>query len=386
MESDIRLDDKGNVLPPGMLLRGGVYYVRKEQGGIERKLSTGKRDFKSALRRYHEMMQELNNHGSGWTKPAIAVSAAEYWKQTYRPTYTVLKTPLPNSDPKDPKFRDDQLIVSFLATTDAKRPIDQYTKSMAQKWVNSRRRDTYVKSEGGEVHTIAEGTVTREISFLQAMFQQALEDGLIEKNPWKRIERENYVTKERVLTESEQEKLLSVLSPRYQRWVLFMVGTGLRLEEGRQMNPATDLSFDAFPRRWAQVTRKTRGRKKKVQKVPLIDPYILDVLQEQLTEDGDLWHQNQQRFREVLAQACERAGVEHISPHTLRHTFATRYLQSGGDIYVLSKILGHASVAITEKVYAHLLTEDLLLRSQNVRLGLAPVKPAKVLAFKEREA
>jgi site-specific recombinase XerD len=37
-----------------------------------------------------------------------------------------------------------------------------------------------------------------------------------------------------------------------------------------------------------------------------------------------------------------------LSPHTLRHTFAINFLQSGGDIYMLSRILGHSSVKTTE--------------------------------------
>ncbi len=40
--------------------------------------------------------------------------------------------------------------------------------------------------------------------------------------------------------------------------------------------------------------------------------------------------------------------------HDLRHTFAGLFLASGGDIFKLSKILGHSSVAITQHVYAHL--------------------------------
>lgn len=363
-------------LPPNMFLLGSVYYVKKQIRGRDVKKSTGKRDFKSALRRYHEIMQAWNDGESGWDNGPTP-TLADYWKD-YRAAYTVTKTPLPHSDPAAPSYRDDQLIVSPLAELGRYR-LDDITKSMCQRWANKRRRETYVRKAGGESHQIAEATVTREISFMQAVFQQAIEDGLIEKNPWKKVEREDYATKERVLSEGEQTRLESALTPRYQRWLLFMLGTGLRLEEARGIREAEDLDFT---NRWVQVTRKSRGLKKKVQRVPLVDDYLLDVLQEQLTEDGQLWHQNQQRFREVLQQAAERAGIDHISPHTLRHTFATRYLKGGGDIYVLSRILGHSSVATTEKVYAHLLTEDLLLRSQGVKLGL---RPAKVLPFK-REA
>ena len=56
-----------------------------------------------------------------------------------------------------------------------------------------------------------------------------------------------------------------------------------------------------------------------------------------------------------------------LTPHVLRYTFGTRWLQAGGDICKLSKILGHSSVAVTEAHYAHLLKEDLVAASRQVR-------------------
>ena len=365
-----------------MFYRNGVYYVRKKIRGIRQKMSTGKRDYKSALRRYHEIMKAWNDGESGWTDREAVPTFESYWKDHYRPAYTVNKTPVPRADPNNVRFQDDGLTASFLNTPFARRPMNAITKTMCQQWVNQRKKQTYTRQEGGELHTISAGTVRREITCLQAIFQQALEDGLIEKNPWKSIEREPYVIRERVLTAEEQTKLLAHLNPSYQRWVLFMLGTGLRLEEARGINPATDLNFSE---RWVRVTRKGRGVKKPVQDVPLIDEHLLDVLQEQLTEEGQLWPQTQPRFREALSQAAEKAGIEHLSPHSLRHTFGTRYLQGGGNIYHLSKILGHASVEMTEKVYAHLQQPDLLALSRHVKLGLREAVPAKVLPF-EREA
>src|SRR4029453_18691501 len=59
-------------------------------------------------------------------------------------------------------------------------------------------------------------------------------------------------------------------------------------------------------------------------------------------------------FRPFKA-AVLRAGVaKKLRLHDLRHTFAGLFLASGGDIFKLSKILGHSSVAITQQVYAHL--------------------------------
>ena len=46
-------------------------------------------------------------------------------------------------------------------------------------------------------------------------------------------------------------------------------------------------------------------------------------------------------------------GIERLGVHALRHTFATRVLESGMDARTLSEILGHAKVALTLQLYAH---------------------------------
>jgi len=56
----------------------------------------------------------------------------------------------------------------------------------------------------------------------------------------------------------------------------------------------------------------------------------------------------------VFAKDVARAMVRRIKFHELRKTFASNFMMGGGDIYVLSKILGHSSIEVTQRNYAHL--------------------------------
>ncbi len=64
-----------------------------------------------------------------------------------------------------------------------------------------------------------------------------------------------------------------------------------------------------------------------------------------------------QQIHETMVKAGEMPKEQKCTVHCLRHTFATRFVEAGGDITVLQHLLGHSSLAMTSDLYSHCLLE-----------------------------
>jgi integrase len=216
---------------------------------------------------------------------------------------------------------------------------------------------------------IGNATINTLFAALSAAYSYFIEQGWCSENPLRFI-RDLEVAERPFLwlqSAGEVQKLLSACNDNIRTLVAVLVGTGMRLDEALHLM-WTDVDLQ---HRVIHVHRGRRGAPKsgRLRHVPIFDS-VLTVLREMKLAKGAntlLWPGAKlDKFDEQLPRnktsvfrpfkaAVLRAGVaKKLRLHDLRHTFAGLFLASGGDIFKLSKILGHSNVAITQQVYAHL--------------------------------
>ena len=86
-------------------------------------------------------------------------------------------------------------------------------------------------------------------------------------------------------------------------------------------------------------------------------------------------HRGRRYFQRRLSDLYDRANIDRITPHQLRHYFATHALSNGADVKAVSQFLGHADVTITLKIYHHVTPKavrEVINGKVNVRWELDP--------------
>jgi integrase/recombinase XerD len=218
-------------------------------------------------------------------------------------------------------------------------------------------------------------TVARRLSVIRQFYRFLLSERLREDDPASTLDAPKLGRPlPKVLSRAEVDRLIEASrgkagdGGRMATLLEILYGTGLRVSE------LVTLPLSAVER--DPTVLVVRGKGSKDRMVPLSDPAraaIAAWLQVRggLLTDGEksrylfpsrgrAGHLTRQRFAQLLKESALAAGIDpaRVSPHVLRHAFASHLLEGGADLRSVQLMLGHADIATTQ-IYTHVLDEKL---------------------------
>ncbi|PYS49216.1 MAG: tyrosine recombinase XerC [Acidobacteria bacterium] len=221
-------------------------------------------------------------------------------------------------------------------------------------------------------------SVARKLAALRTFFQFLVREGVVELNPAKlvstpRLEKKLpvHLSVEDAIRFIETPDTETDLGKRDRAILELLYGTGVRVSELTKL----DMSDIDFKEKLIRVT----GKRRKQRIVPFGDPALHALLNyltvrnaflqsapmdERDTQAVFLNYQGTRITTRSVGRMVDKyitqcAGLHNISPHALRHSFATHLLDSGADLRDIQELLGHARLSTTQ-IYTHVSMEKLI--------------------------
>ncbi len=202
-------------------------------------------------------------------------------------------------------------------------------------------------------------SIVRTLSALRGLFNYLLLDGKIAASPLEGVDTPKFRPPiPRVLTEDEMSELIHLpgdekLGIRDRTIIELMYATGLRVSEVIRLKKS-DINLDG-----GFVI--AMGKRSKERIVPL-GSYSRDAIKAYLDSEkppGQFLFPNRKGgmiTRQAIWKIIRKYGLQlhrgHVSPHTIRHTFATHLLEGGADLRSVQVLLGHEDISTTQ-IYTH---------------------------------
>lgn len=214
-------------------------------------------------------------------------------------------------------------------------------------------------------------TINRHISTLKSFFKYLLGEHYIKDNPMSLVSGPKLDKKlPKVLYYEELEKLLNieedndVISLRNNLILELLYSTGIRVSE------LVNIKINDIDRHNTQINIFGKGSK---ERVVIYGKVCEDKLKKYLSKRNELDKYNSEYLllnnlgrklttrgiRYIIDKIIKEGGLKfHISPHVLRHTFATHMLNEGADLKSVQELLGHENLSTTQ-IYTHVSNERL---------------------------
>ncbi len=268
--------------------------------------------------------------------------------------------------------------VSLYLRSKRSSDVDKASTADLQAYLKDLAEKTHVK--GQHRGKIAVRTVARRLSALRQFYRFVVSENIRQDDPTSTIESPKQGrTLPKTLSESEVSALIktaaqggSAESVRLVCLLEMLYATGLRVSElvGLPMSAIGEQN------QFLMIAGKA-GRERMV---PLSDPAqkalknYMDVRKQFIASDNatrqaewlfpsrtsDSGHLTRQRFAQLLKDLARAAVIDEdrVSPHILRHAFATHLLSHGADLRAVQKMLGHADIATTQ-IYTHIVGDKM---------------------------
>jgi integrase/recombinase XerD len=237
-----------------------------------------------------------------------------------------------------------------------------------------------IHTKGSHSGQIAVRTVARRLSALRQFYRYLVSENVRKEDPTTAIDSPKQTrTLPKTMTEGEVETLITVAGqqggPESVRLVCLLellYATGLRVSELVGLPTAAIAEGNQF------IMVEGKGGRERM--IPLSDSsqkaigMYMNVRAQFVNSDeagrmskwlfpsrtSDSGHLTRQRFAQLLKDLARAAKIEEgrVSPHILRHAFATHLLSNGADLRAVQKMLGHADIATTQ-IYTHILGKNL---------------------------
>ncbi len=237
--------------------------------------------------------------------------------------------------------------------------------------------------------TVSPARVNRHLALLRAIFRRAVRDGKLEVSPIGSVRflRENNA-RVRYLTPEEEERLLGAVPERFQPLIIVAIHTGMRQGELLRLR-WKDVDFFSGT---ITVRQAKSGEGRRLPMNRVVRETLRNLRQERICEakargdghelfspyvfcaprGGYLFNVKRDWYR-----VLRRTGIEDLRFHDLRHTFASRLVMAGVDLYSVQTLLGHKTSAMTLR-YAHLSPGHL---REKVELLAGAVAQGEALSF-----
>ena len=258
---------------------------------------------------------------------------------------------------------------------DARRRFSRYYPEVEQQSLEDLKPFAFQSMLNGLADRYSKSTIRHIKTLYNKAYKEAQNNGLCERNPIKTT----------VLPKQAGERIVYPLSQREQAAVeeilvqmpvtdQFIIRTFLLT--GLRRGELQALKWEDWDRANNVLQIRKSKTKTGIRNVPVIPEVTIILLHLKNLSKGKrspyIFGQGSEpvsknHLRYICERAAKLAGIRRISPHVLRHTFATRLIEAGADAKSVSKILGHTNVAFTLRKYVS--TDEVHLEQQMLKLS-----------------